>query len=100
MNAYRQHQLDINPESRHIGPYRRAAVWEFMGHTFEKSNRMDKRKGAKHRQRARVQASASGILPTSGSSSLARYVMTVEREQHEMEVLQEWGNWMNDEDDW
>lgn len=100
MRTYRQHQLITNPGIRKIGPYRKAAVWEFIGQTFEKGAR----KGLKLKQRKRFQTYAAGAVPVPGTSSLSRQAMNIEeehaKEQYEMDVLQEWGKLMNGEGDW
>jgi hypothetical protein len=73
------------------GRYRKAAVWEFVGHTFEKGDRMP----GKGTHKKRFKHYAAGFFKTLEPTNL-RYVMTVEEEEKEdvdiagMEVVQEW----------
>ena len=100
MRPDRLHTWITKPETRKIGPYRKAAVWEFIGQTFEKVART----GLKLRQRKRFKTYAAGAVPLPGTSSLSYQVMATEEEQAneqgEIEVFQVCGNSMNGDDDW
>lgn len=78
-----------------VGPYRKAAVWEFIGQTFEKGSR----KGGNIRQRKRFRTCAAGYAPSLGTSNLSRCVLRAENEEEndvcDMEAIQEWSRLMN-----
>jgi hypothetical protein len=79
--------------SAQAGPYRRAAVWEFIGQTFAKAERR-----AKPKQKKRFRCYAKGIVPVPGISSLSRAVLTNDEEEEiaseDKEVNEEWGTLM------
>jgi hypothetical protein len=61
-----------------VGPYRSAAVWEFIGKTFQKSERQ---MGKKRKYKRRYRCYAQGVGNVPGASSLSQRVLTSEEEE-------------------
>lgn len=75
-----------------VGPYRSAAVWEFIGQTFLKAER---ERTVKPKQRRKCRPHAKGLGYAPGISSLLRSVFTAEEakdlQEQENEIQEEWG---------
>jgi len=80
MRAFKFHRQQRDLKYRTIGPYRKAAVWEFVGTTFEKGERS--RKSRKNQQRRRREASREAKLDgTLDFSPLYEEILTTEEEE-------------------
>lgn len=79
-----------------VGPYRSAAVWEFIGQTFQKGERL---RATRYKKKRRFSCYAQGVGNIPGSSCLSKEVLTTEEAPNskaiEEEVMGEWGKYFS-----
>lgn len=85
-------ETPIEQVKEKIGAFRSAAVWEFIGHTFEKAERDKCVKHSGSRRRHRTYAPGFNIP---GKSCLSRQILSAEedeeKEEQESQLREEWG---------